>query len=348
MGETSGSSPPSAPLIVRELVKRYGSVTALNGVNLTVPAGSLYALLGPNGAGKSTLFRIMATLLDPDAGELLVAGISALAQPRLVRQHLGYVAQDTALDKVLTGREHLAFHGALQHLDRRDARQRSDALISLLDMGDWINRPTKGYSGGMRRRLELACGLLHAPTLLLLDEPTVGLDIESRLAIWHVLRELRDNGTTVVLSTHQLEEVEALADRVAVIDRGRVIAEGTPTDLKRCLGGERVTLRVREFSTAVEAEQVRQLLCDADGVRTVVVNPFQGYSLNLIVEHGAVIETLRHQLEQSSIPVFSLSQSLPSIDDVYLQVTGRSLDDADRQSLAKRDAKRERQEAMRA
>jgi ABC-2 type transport system ATP-binding protein len=194
----------------------------------------------------------------------------------------------------------------------------------------------------------LACGLLHAPTLLLLDEPTVGLDIESRLAIWHVLRELRDNGTTVVLSTHQLEEVEALADRVAVIDRGRVIAEGTPTDLKRCLGGERVTLRVREFSTAVEAEQVRQLLCDADGVRTVVVNPFQGYSLNLIVEHGAVIETLRHQLEQSSIPVFSLSQSLPSIDDVYLQVTGRSLDDADRQSLAKRDAKRERQEAMRA
>jgi ABC-2 type transport system ATP-binding protein len=214
-------------------------------------------------------------------------------------------------------------------------------------MESWIDRRCGTYSGGMRRRIDLASGLLHQPQLLVLDEPTVGLDIESRSAIWQLLRELCAKGTTVLLSSHYLEEVEALADRMAIIDDGRVIAEGTPDQLKQQLGGDRVTLRVREFSDASEAEQVRQLLEGVDGVCQVVVNRAQGFSLNLVVESEQVLPRLREQLDGVQLPVFALAHSRPSLDDVYLQATGRTLMDAELAVAGQRDAKLERKKAMR-
>lgn len=330
-----------------QLSKSFGPVTALDGFSLHVPAGSLYGLLGPNGAGKTTALRILCTLLAPDAGSVRVAGLDALQHPRQVREHLGYVAQEVAIDKILTGREMLRLQGALYHLGALHLRQRIDDLIQLLGMDDWIDRRCGTYSGGMRRRLDLASGLLHQPSVLVLDEPTVGLDIESRAVIWQVLRQLRDSGTTVLLSSHYLEEIDALADRLAIIDGGRVIAEGNPEDLKRALGGDRVTLRVREFSDASESERVQQVLQACPGVRQVVVNRAQGHSLNLVVDGEAVIEQLRRQLSEAQLPVFSLSQSRPSLDDVYLQATGRTLRDAELEVAGIRDPKAERKQAMR-
>ena len=282
---------------LRKISKAYGSVTALRELDLAVPEGCLYGLLGPNGAGKTTAMRILATLLAPDSGSVLVGGVDGLAQPRAVRQLMGYVAQEVAIDKILSGRELLQLQGDLYHLPRSDRESRIADLIERLAMGDWIDRRCGTYSGGMRRRLDLAAGLLHRPRLLVLDEPTVGLDIESRSAIWQLLRQLIEEGTTVLLSSHYLEEVEALADQMAIIDAGRVIAEGTPDQLKQQLGGDRVTLRVREFSTAEEATQVRALLEPVDGVRQVVVNRSQGFSLNLVIEGGAVIDQLRQTLD---------------------------------------------------
>jgi ABC-2 type transport system ATP-binding protein len=332
---------------LENVCKRYGDVVALSDLSLTVPEACLYGLLGPNGAGKTTTLRILATLLEPDSGSVHVAGIDALAQPRLVRERLGYVAQEVALDKILSGRELMRFQADLHHLERGGRERRLDELISLLGMEDWIDRRCGGYSGGMRRRLDLACGLLHRPALLVLDEPTVGLDLESRAAIWQVLRQLVEQGTTVLLSSHYLEEIDALADRLAIIDGGRVIAEGPPGDLKQRLGGDRVTLRVREFSTPEEASQVRQLLQSCQGVRQVVINRSQGYSLNLVVDDAAAIEQMRACLERARIPVFALSESRPSLDDVYLQATGRTLMDAELAVAGQRDPRLERRRAMR-
>ena len=337
---------------LEHLSKRFGGrkvapVQALDDLSLQVPAGSLYGLLGPNGAGKTTALRILCTLLAPDAGQVRVAGVDALAEPRTVRRLLGYVAQEVAIDKILTGRELLHLQAALHHMGTADRQERTAELIELLAMGDWIDRRCGGYSGGMRRRLDLAAGLLHRPRVLVLDEPTVGLDIESRATIWQVLRQLRDQGTTVLLSSHYLEEVDALADRLAIIDGGRVIAEGTPAALKGALGGDRVTLRVREFSDEQEASRVRDLLQACRGVRQVVVNRAQGYSLNLVVEDSGVVEALRQQLAQAQLPVFALAQSRPSLDDVYLQATGRTLSDAELSVAGRRDLKEERKQSMR-
>ena len=337
---------------LQHLSKRYGgrkgqAVQALHDLSLSVPMGCLYGLLGPNGAGKTTTLRILCTLLAPDSGSVQVGGVDALADPRAVRRLLGFVAQEVAIDKILTGRELLQLQAALYHLGDNDRDQRIAELIELLGMVEWIDRRCGGYSGGMRRRLDLAAGLLHRPRVLVLDEPTVGLDIESRAAIWGVLRQLRDAGTTVLLSSHYLEEVDALADRLAIIEGGTVIAEGAPSQLKAALGGDRVTLRVREFSDEPEALKVQQLLQGCDGVRQVVVNRAQGYSLNLVVEHEGVIEQLRRQLAEAQVPVFALAQSRPSLDDVYLQATGRTLMDAELAVAGSRDPKAERKQQMR-
>lgn len=336
---------------LRQLNKRYTaakgvSVPALNDLSLQVPAGSLYGLLGPNGAGKTTALRILCTLLAPDSGTVRVAGLDALADPRGVRRLLGYVAQEVAIDKILTGRELLQLQGNLYHLPGHQRDRRISELIHLMGMGDWIDRRCGSYSGGMRRRLDLAAGLLHSPQVLVLDEPTVGLDIESRAAIWHVLRQLRDGGTTVLLSSHYLEEVDALADHLAIIESGTVIAEGAPSSLKAALGGDRLTLRVREFSDASEAATVQALLRDCPGVRQVVVNQAQGYSLNLVIENDGVVEQLRQQLATADLPVFALAQSRPSLDDVYLQATGRTLMDAELAVAGSRDPKAERKASM--
>jgi ABC-2 type transport system ATP-binding protein len=337
---------------LHHLSKCFGSrkvqpVQALDDFSLSIPAGCLYGLLGPNGAGKTTALRILCTLLAPDSGTVTVAGVDAQADPRAVRRLLGYVAQEVAIDKILSGRELLHLQADLYHMRSADRQTRIGELVELLGMADWIDRRCGSYSGGMRRRLDLAAGLLHRPRVLVLDEPTVGLDIESRAAIWQVLRQLRDQGTTVLLSSHYLEEVDALADRLAIIDQGRVIAEGTPAELKGALGGDRVTLRVREFSDEQEATRVRQLLQDCRGVRQVVVNRAQGYSLNLVVEDSSVLDRLRQQLSEAQLPVFALAQSRPSLDDVYLQATGRTLNDAELSGAGRRDPKEERKQSMR-
>jgi len=339
--------PGPAVIRLEQLSKHYGSVQALAGVSLEVPAGCLYGLLGPNGAGKTTVLRILCTLLAPDQGSVSIAGIDALADPRLARQQLGYVAQEVAIDKILTGRELLELQASLYHLPRGQRQRRIAELSVLLSMDDCLDRRCGTYSGGMRRRLDLASGLLHSPAMLVLDEPTVGLDIESRTALWQVLQQLRDGGTTILLSSHYLEEVDALADRLAILDGGRVIAEGSPAELKRNLGGDRVTLRVREFASPQEAEQAQRLLQGCAGVRQVVINRAQGHAINLVVDGDEVLERLRHQLSEASLPVFSLAQSRPSLDDVYLQATGRTLLDAELAAVASRDPKAEKKQAMR-
>mgnify|MGYP001561793777 FL=1 len=336
-----------AMIELRQLSKAYGAVTALSNLDLSVPEGCLYGLLGPNGAGKTTTLRILATLLAPDRGSVQVDGVDALRHPREVRRLLGYVAQEVAIDKILSGRELLQLQGDLYHLNRADRDHRIDDLIDRLGMEPWIDRRCGTYSGGRRRRPDLAAGLLHRPRLLVLDEPTVGLDIESRSAIWQLLNQLVEAGTSVLLSSHYLEEIEALADRMAIIDAGAVIAEGTPTDLKQRLGGDRVTLRVREFSDAKEAALVRSVLEPVEGVRQVVINRAQGFSLNLVIEGEPVIERLRHSLEGAGLPVFALAQSRPSLDDVYLQATGRTLMDAELAIAGQRDIKQEKRQSMR-
>ena len=332
---------------LRQLNKAYGDVSALAGLDLDVPEACLYGLLGPNGAGKTTALRILATLLAPDSGQVHIDGVDALKDPRSVRRRLGYVAQEVAIDKILTGRELLQLQGDLFHLPKRLRDEQIDDLIDRLAMNEWVDRRCGTYSGGMRRRLDLAAGLLHRPKLLVLDEPTVGLDIESRAAIWELLRELVRDGTGILLSSHYLEEVEALADRMAIIDAGRVVAEGTPEGLKQRLGGDRVTLRIREFSDAAEAERVSALLQPLEGVQQVVVNRAQGFSLNLVIDGDPVVETMRRCLDAEGLPVFALAQSRPSLDDVYLQATGRTLMDAELAVAGQRDVKQERRQSMR-
>ncbi|APB34534.1 daunorubicin resistance ABC transporter ATPase subunit [Gloeomargarita lithophora Alchichica-D10] len=315
---------------ISNLHKTYGEVTALNGVSLAVPAGEIFGLLGPNGAGKTTLIRCLCTLTRPDQGEILVAGISTLEQPRQVRQKLGYVAQELALDKVLTGRELLQLHGDIYHLPRNFAKQRIGEMVTLLNLEDWVDRRTGGYSGGMKKRLDLAMGLLHQPQVLVLDEPTVGLDIESRTVVWEFLRNVRSQGTTVFLTSHYLEEIDALADQVAILDQGQLIASDTPAALKSALGGERVTVKVREFTPRDEAERVRDALQTLHFVQNVIINTTQGNSLNLVIQpipNGLTV--IQEQVTGLNLPVFSVMQSQPSLDDVYLAATGRTLQDAD-------------------
>ena len=332
---------------LKDLFKSYGSVKALNGLNLEVPKGSLYGLLGPNGAGKSTALRIICTLMVPDSGDVQVAGCNALLEEKETRRRLGYVAQEVAIDKILTGRELLQLQGDLYHLNKNYKKKRIEELIHRLDMDEWIDRRCGSFSGGMKRRLDLASGLLHEPELLILDEPTVGLDIESRSVIWQLLKELRNEETTILLSSHYLEEVDELADEMAIIDKGKVIASGKPDDLKKELGGDRVTLRVREFSDELEAESVRKLLTNINGISNVVVNKKQGYSLNFLVRSNNVISNLSDHLANENFEVFALSHSRPSLDDVYLQATGKTLMDAELELAGKRDFKLENKKLMR-
>ena len=321
-------------VLIQNLQKRYGNVEAVKNVSFQVEPGEIFGLLGPNGAGKTTTLRILCTLSTPDAGVVEVSGIS--------------VAQEVALDKVLTGRELLQLQASLYHLPRGTAKQRIDTVLELLGLQEYADKKTGTYSGGLRKRLDLAAGLLHAPDVLVLDEPTVGLDIESRFVVWNFLRQLRAAGTTVVITSHYLEEIDALADRVAIIDRGLVIASGTPSELKDKVGGDRITLRIREFSPEEEASQAKSLLQSLPFVQEVIINNSQGNSLNLVVtpQNDGLI-TIQQKLNSAGLPTFSIAQSRPSLDDVYLAATGRTLMDAELASSGSRDPKAERKQNMR-
>jgi ABC-2 type transport system ATP-binding protein len=314
---------------VDRLQKKIGDVVAVEDVSFRVPAGEIFGLLGPNGAGKTTTLKCLCSLMTPDRGELHLAGIDVLKSPRQARQKLGYIAQDVALDKMLTGRELLQLQAALYHLPRHSAAARIEQVLELLDLTAYADRLIGGYSGGLKKRLDLAAGFLHQPAVLVLDEPTVGLDIESRRVVWDFLRSLKAQGTTIVLTSHYLEEVDVLADRVAILDRGRVIACDRPVQLKQQVGGDRITLKLREFTALTEAETAQGILQALELVQSVMLNQTQGNSLNLVVnDQPDAAQVVQQALETAGLPIFSLTRSRPSLDDVYLAATGKTLADA--------------------
>jgi ABC-2 type transport system ATP-binding protein len=338
--------PPA--VLVKNLKKAYGDVEAVKDVSFAIEPGEIFGLLGPNGAGKTTTIRCLCTLMSPDAGQLELNGISVLDNPRAARQMLGYIAQEVALDPVLTGRELLALQAAIYHLPKDGIPTRIQQMLDFLEIADIADKKTGTYSGGQKKRLDLAAGLLHQPAVLVLDEPTVGLDVESRSAVWNFLRQLQAAGTTILLTSHYLEEVDALANRVAIIDAGKVISAGTPAVLKAEVGGDRITLRIREFTTDSEAAKARDLLAALPVVQEVIINSAQGNSLNLVVKSDAdALSAVQTALKQAEIPTFGISQSQPSLDDVYLAATGRTLMDAEMAASGTRDLKKEKKQSMR-
>ena len=333
---------------VKNISKSYSDIDALKDLSIDIDSGILFGILGPNGAGKSTLIKILATLVEPDSGEVSIDNINLKKNPRKIRELIGYVAQDIALDKILTGRELLDFQSDLYHMKNQVKQERIKTLINQLEMSDWIDRKCGTYSGGMKRRIDLASGLLHLPKVLILDEPTVGLDIESRNIIWQLLKDLKNDGMTIILSSHYLDEIDKLADSLVIIDDGKVIAQGKPTLLKNKLGGDRITLKVREFSTQEESQKICELLSSIDGISQIIVNKAQGYSINFVVEKEKdLLAKLKVELAFSKFEIFSLTQSQPSLDDVYLQATGKTLLDAEISMTGKRDFKKESKQSMR-
>ncbi len=333
---------------VKNLSKSYSDIDALKNLSIDIDSGILFGILGPNGAGKSTLIKILATLVEPDSGEVFINNINLIKNPRKIRELIGYVAQDIALDKILTGRELLDFQSDLYHMKNHEKYERIKTLINQLEMNDWIDRKCGTYSGGMKRRIDLAAGLLHLPKVLILDEPTVGLDIESRNIIWQLLKDLKNEGMTIILSSHYLDEIDKLADSLVIIDDGKVIAQGKPALLKNKLGGDRITLKVREFSTQEESKKICEILSSIDGISQIIINKAQGYSINFVVEKEKDLLTkLKVELAFSKFEIFSLAQSQPSLDDVYLQATGKTLLDAEISMTGKRDLKKESKQSMR-
>lgn len=337
----------AAAVLIENLQKSYGEVRAVKDISFTVHSGEIFGLLGPNGAGKTTTIRCLCTLAKPDGGKIEVGGIDAIASPKAVRQRLGYVAQEVAIDKVLTGRELLKLQAALYHLPKKVIADRVERSLEVLGLQEYADLKTGSYSGGIRKRLDLAAGLLHQPEVLVLDEPTVGLDIESRMVVWEFLQELRAAGTTVLITSHYLEEIDALADRLAIIDKGVVIDEGKPSELKNKLGGDRVTLRIREFTPEEEANKAKHILESLPFVEEVIINAIQGNSLNLIVKPGQnSLSQIEQSLSEVNLPTFSLAQSRPSLDDVYLAATGQTIMDAELAAASTRDLKKEKKQQM--
>src|SRR6059058_4112703 len=310
----------SAPAVrVEGVIKRFGPTVALSGVDLEVPEGAIFGLLGPNGAGKTTLVRVLATLLSPDAGRAQVMGHDVVAEAVAVRESLGLTGQYDAVDEILTGRENLEMFGRLFKLSRDEARRRAAELLERFDLADAADRPARTYSGGMRRRLDLASSLLTRPRILFLDEPTTGLDPRSRNRIWAIVRELRREGTTLLLTTQYLEEADQLTDRIAVIDHGRVIAEGTGNELKDRVGGQILEL---ELSSAAQRDEAQRVLA-----RVGCGEPEPGErpdQLTLPVPRDGLelIEDAASALRRSGIGVSDMGLRRPTLDDVFLQLTG--------------------------
>ncbi|MGN9765166.1 ATP-binding cassette domain-containing protein [Micromonospora sp. SD12] len=307
-------SPAPAAISVAALRKSFGDHVVLDGIDLTVAAGTIFALLGPNGAGKTTTVQILSTLIGADSGEARVAGHDVAREPDAVRAAIGVTGQFSAVDGLLTGEENLRLMADLHHLPRAEGRQRARGLLRMFDLVEAAGKPVASYSGGMRRRLDLAMGLVGRPRVVFLDEPTTGLDPRSRQAMWQIVRDLVADGVTIFLTTQYLEEADQLADRIAVLDHGRLVAEGSPAELKRLVPGGHVSLRFADraaYDTAARMLPGHSRTAD---------------ELTLHVPGDGGVRSLRDLLDLldgQSIAVESLSVHTPDLDDVFLALTGR-------------------------
>ncbi|MEU3009178.1 ATP-binding cassette domain-containing protein [Nocardia asteroides] len=310
-------------IVAEGLVKRYGQLTALDGLDLSVPEGTVTALLGPNGAGKTTTVRVLTTLLIPDEGQATVAGIDVLNNPQALRSRIGTSGQYAAVDEYLTGFENLEMVGRLYHLGVQRSKERARELLERFRLTDAADRPVKGYSGGMRRRLDLAGALVANPPVLFLDEPTTGLDPRARLDLWDVIEELVAGGTTLLLTTQYMDEADRLADAIAVIDHGKVIARGTADELKAMVGGDRIELTVATPDQLAPAQQVLTGLADGEihlepGLRRITV-PVADGSQDLVTAIG--------RLTEHKVQINDVALRRPSLDDVFLTLTGHEAEE---------------------
>jgi ABC-2 type transport system ATP-binding protein len=319
---------PDDAVVVEDVVRRFGDVVALRGASLRVPRGTILGLLGPNGAGKTTMVRILTTLLTPTSGRAEVLGYDVVRDAARLRPRIALSGQFAAVDELLTGRENLVLVGRLYRISAAQARRRADELLERLELSDAANRVARTYSGGMRRRLDLAASLVAHPEVLFLDEPTTGLDPRSRLGLWDIIRELVHEGTTLLLTTQYLEEADRLAHSIAVIDGGQVIAEGTADDLKSRVGGD--VLELRTIETAA-LQQAASALAAAGFEGEATLDPERG-SLRLAVSGGDVLAKVVRTLDQAEIAVSELALHRPTLDDVFLALTGHAAED---QAVAK-------------
>ena len=299
-----------------------GGIEAVRGIDLSIERGEVFGFLGPNGAGKTTTVRMLCTLLPPTAGSARVAGVDVVAEPAEVRRRIGVALQEIGLDPVQTGRELLELQCGLYSIKGADARARTGELLELVGLSDAADRRTKTYSGGMKRRLDLASALVHSPEVLFLDEPTTGLDPASRLTVWEEIRRINAAGATVFLTTQYLEEADQLCGRLAIIDAGAIVAEGTPEALKAEMGHDVVTLALGGADVAATEAAVGELA----GLERVVAEP-DGLALYVTDGAGSIAEIVR-RLDRASVRVGAISVSRPSLDDVFLQATGRRLEGA--------------------
>ncbi|HVX18499.1 MAG TPA: ATP-binding cassette domain-containing protein [Acidimicrobiales bacterium] len=307
----------------RGLVKRYGGKVAVAGIDVVVPTGTVTAVLGPNGAGKTTAVRMLTTLTRPDEGSATVAGFDVLAQPTEVRRRIALAAQDATVDELLTGRENLVMLGELHQLRRRDAKRRAGELLTEFSLDDAADRVVSGYSGGMRRRLDLAATLVAGPEVLFLDEPTTGLDPRARAELWGVLDLLVDRGTTLLLTTQYLEEADRLADDILVVDHGRIIAQGDARGLKRQVGGDHIAVVVTDASRLPDAASILASAGSAEptvdvAARTAVVPTALGV---------AALGEVARAMEAAGVEVEDLGMRQPTLDEVFLTLTGSPPDD---------------------
>jgi ABC-2 type transport system ATP-binding protein len=325
------------------LVKRYGKVVALDGLDLVVPKGSVLGLLGPNGAGKTTAVRILTTLLDPDEGSAEVAGLDVRAQAGKVREKIGLSGQNAAVDEHLTGFENLDMVGRLYHLGARRSRQRARELLTRFELDEAANRPAKTYSGGMRRRLDLAAALVATPDVLFLDEPTTGLDPRSRAQMWETIEDLARGGSTVLLTTQYMEEADRLADNIVVIDRGRKIAEGTADQLKAQVGGERVEVVLQDETYLSTAESCLAMISNED----VQVDPPARRVTAAVTGGVDVLGDVLDRLRERSIVVSDIGLHRPTLNDVFLSLTGHEAEevaeDGDADKRGDRSEEREKE-----